>query len=259
MHLQVGDHLGSTSMAIDYHSSEVVERTTYQPYGALESDYRPERWASFREDYKFTGKEEDIEVGATYFGARYYNAHLGRFMSPDPLTIHGMGADLNPYAYAVVSRLEPTGQGPAAQSGTGAAALAPTAEVVQTSTLVVTGAASRVAPNILSIAHWDRLLGGALYAPLSRLDWATLLRRTVDVDVKRCHGCGGRMTVRGSAPPSGLRTTTWLSGVPPPTWSQTSRGAATSKVSASFSSLPRPMRISKPSTTTVRYGLPCSP
>ena len=51
-------------------------------------------------------------------------------------------------------------------------------------------------PNILSIAHWDRLLGGALYAPLSRVDWATLLRRTFDVDVTRCTGCSGRMTVR---------------------------------------------------------------
>jgi len=60
----------------------------------------------------------------------------------------------------------------------------------------VTGAALSVAPNILSIAHWDRLLGGALYAPLSRVDWATLLRRTFDVDVKRCNGCAGRMTVR---------------------------------------------------------------
>ena len=97
----------------------------------------------------------------------------------------------------------PTGSGrdmnlgePSARRGTGEAALVPTAEVVQTSTLLVTGAAARVAPNILSIAHWDRLLGGALYAPLSRLDWATLLRRTFDVDVKRCHGCGGRMTVR---------------------------------------------------------------
>ena len=26
--------------------------------------------------------------------------------------------------------------------------------------------------------------------------WATLLRRTFDVDVLRCHGCAGRMTVR---------------------------------------------------------------
>ena len=53
-----------------------------------------------------------------------------------------------------------------------------------------------MAPNILSIAHWERLLGGELYAPLSRLDWATLLRRTFDVDVKSCGACGGRMTVR---------------------------------------------------------------
>jgi hypothetical protein len=48
----------------------------------------------------------------------------------------------------------------------------------------------------LSINHWDRLLGGELYAPLSRADWALLLGRTFDVDVKRCRGCGGRMTVR---------------------------------------------------------------
>jgi hypothetical protein len=68
--------------------------------------------------------------------------------------------------------------------------------VVATSTLLVTGAAVRLAPNILSIPHWERLLGGELYAPLSRVDWATLLRRTFDVDVKRCRGCGGRMTVR---------------------------------------------------------------
>jgi hypothetical protein len=73
--------------------------------------------------------------------------------------------------------------------------IAPTAEVVRTSALVATGAASRVAPNILSVSHWERLVGGELYAPLSRVDWALLLRRTFDVDVKRCRNCGGRMTV----------------------------------------------------------------
>ena len=97
---------------------------------------------------------------------------------------------------AVVSRIERLGLGPCAQRGTGEAALVATASAVPTSTLLVTGAALQVAPNILSIAHWDRLLGGALYAPLSRVDWATLLRRTFDVDVTRCTGCAGRMTVR---------------------------------------------------------------
>jgi hypothetical protein len=31
--------------------------------------------------------------------ARYYSPQLGRFISPDPLTIHGVAGDLNPYEY----------------------------------------------------------------------------------------------------------------------------------------------------------------
>jgi len=42
----------------------------------------------------------------------------------------------------------------------------------------------------------SRILGGERYAPLSRVEWATLLRRTFDVDVTSCVACGGRMTVR---------------------------------------------------------------
>lgn len=48
---------------------------------------------------KFTGKEEDTEVGLTYFGARYYHARLGRFISADPLAVHTTRGDPNPYAY----------------------------------------------------------------------------------------------------------------------------------------------------------------
>lgn len=112
MHLVMGDHLGSSSVVINHANSELVERTTYQPYGAVESDYRPSKGRALREPYKFTGKEEDIEVGATYFGARYYQAYLGRFMSADPLTIHGLGSDLNPYAYVggrVMTHVDPLG------------------------------------------------------------------------------------------------------------------------------------------------------
>jgi RHS repeat-associated protein len=114
MHLIVGDHLGSSSVVINHANSRLVERTTYQPYGAVESDYRPAKGKAFREPYKFTGKEEDIEVGATYFGARYYQPYLGRFMSADPLTIHGLGSDLNPYAYVggrVMTYVDPLGLG----------------------------------------------------------------------------------------------------------------------------------------------------
>ncbi|HKQ70887.1 MAG TPA: toxin TcdB middle/N-terminal domain-containing protein, partial [Polyangiaceae bacterium] len=113
--LELGDHLGSSSIVIDRETSEVVERETYEAYGATESDYRPARWASFRESYKFTGKEEDIEVGLQYFGERYYAPALNRWISADPLTIHGLGADLNAYAYvhgSVVNAVDPDGQHP---------------------------------------------------------------------------------------------------------------------------------------------------
>ena len=110
--LMLPDHLGSTAAVIDRDTGELVERTTQQPYGAPDSDYRPDRWSAFREAYQFTGKEDDMEVGLTYFGARYYHAALGRFASADPLAIHALGGDGNPYAYvrgAVLSATDPFG------------------------------------------------------------------------------------------------------------------------------------------------------
>jgi hypothetical protein len=52
-----------------------------------------------------------------------------------------------------------------------------------------------LAPNMLSVKHWDRLLGGILYAATPRIDWARLLRRSMDVDVLTCPKCDGRLRV----------------------------------------------------------------
>jgi len=93
---------------IDRETSELVERSTYLAPGAADSDYRTERWDSFREDYRFTGKEEDSEVGLAYFGARYLATALGRWTSADPLAIHGLEADANLYAYVSGNLLNST-------------------------------------------------------------------------------------------------------------------------------------------------------
>jgi RHS repeat-associated protein len=109
---EIGDMLGSTSFVLDKDTSEVVEKRTYQAYGGVESEYQPDKWKGFREEYGFTGKELDLEVGLTYFGARYYSAELGRFLSADPLAVHALGADLNPYAYVgghVATHTDPLG------------------------------------------------------------------------------------------------------------------------------------------------------
>jgi len=55
------------------------------------------------------------------------------------------------------------------------------------------GDVNRLAPNVIAVNHWDRLLGGLLYAAQPRVDWATLLRRSFSVDVLECPKCHGRL------------------------------------------------------------------
>jgi RHS repeat-associated protein len=113
VYLELGDHLGSTSVVLDHATGELVQRDTAYAYGAAESSYRPEKFGEFREDYRFTGKEDDVEVGLIYFGKRYYAPLLQRWISPDPLAIHAPGeADLNLYAYVhgrVLVAVDPVG------------------------------------------------------------------------------------------------------------------------------------------------------
>ena len=51
--------------------------------------------------------------------------------------------------------------------------------------------AARAAADDGYAERWGR--GGQVAARLSRIDWATLLRRTYDVDVLACPACGGRL------------------------------------------------------------------
>ncbi len=76
-----GDHLGSSSFITD-DDGAVYQHLEYFPYG--------ETWV---EDggtgqmpmYRFTGKELDPETGLYYYGARYYDPVLSRWISADPL------------------------------------------------------------------------------------------------------------------------------------------------------------------------------
>jgi len=71
---------------------------------------------------------------------------------------------------------EPRGASPS-QAGDGRAVFRLEAvEAVVTSSLTTTGKAEQVAPNVLSIAHWERIVEGELYAATARIDWRTLLK-----------------------------------------------------------------------------------
>ncbi|MCP4640031.1 MAG: hypothetical protein GY851_06350, partial [bacterium] len=98
--LSFSNHLGSTSAVIDYDTGDLVEWKTNYAYGADESHWKNEevKYDNAEEPYGFTGKEEDEAVGLFYFGARYYSAYLGRWLSPDPPVVHGGGIS-NYYRY----------------------------------------------------------------------------------------------------------------------------------------------------------------
>jgi hypothetical protein len=58
---------------------------------------------------------------------------------------------------------------PPAPAGDGRALFRVEAAVV-TASLTRTGAAEQVAPNVLALAHWARILEGELYASSARID-----------------------------------------------------------------------------------------
>ncbi len=94
----VKDHLGSTRR-LD--SSSMLR--DYYPYGQNKIAAGNEETA-----YQFTGKELDSGIGLHYFGARYYDPSIGRWLAPDPA-----GQGFSPYAYAGNSPLvmvDPNGE-----------------------------------------------------------------------------------------------------------------------------------------------------
>ena len=70
------DHLGSTRLKTDA-SGDAVFTRNYEPFG-------PDYDGSGSEEFKYTGKHEDSS-GLYYFGARYYDPEVGRFITEDPI------------------------------------------------------------------------------------------------------------------------------------------------------------------------------
>jgi len=79
----LSDHLGSSSLTTNSYGN-MIDRTEYTPYGAIVATASTQ---DIGNKYKFTGKELDGETNLSYFGARYYNQVVGRFMAVDPATL----------------------------------------------------------------------------------------------------------------------------------------------------------------------------
>jgi len=96
------DHLGSTSVTSGAQSGDIK----YFPYGATRS-------GAVSTTYKFTGQRLDDSTGLYYYGARYYDAALGRFVQADSIVPNPSNPQaLNRYSYTLNNPLkytDPTG------------------------------------------------------------------------------------------------------------------------------------------------------
>jgi RHS repeat-associated protein len=81
------DQLGSLRLASGVSGNSTMKRD-YYPFGVDKTA------AGDQVAYKFTGKELDNGIGLYYFGARYYDPSIGRWIVPDPA-----GQGFSPYAY----------------------------------------------------------------------------------------------------------------------------------------------------------------
>ena len=98
------DHLGSTRLVTD-ESKNIITDVNYEPFGESTTTGKGE-------SYLYNGKERD-STGLYYYGARYYDPEIGRFITRDPLAgKKAVPQSLNRYTYCFnnpVKFIDPAG------------------------------------------------------------------------------------------------------------------------------------------------------
>ena len=101
----VSDNLGSARLIINADTGDLMQQIEYDEFGRVLSDSRP----GFQ-PFGFAGGMYDSDTGLTRFGARDYDAEVGRWTSKDPISF--AGGDSNLYGYVLndpVNLVDPLG------------------------------------------------------------------------------------------------------------------------------------------------------
>ena len=75
----LGDHLGSTSVVTDP-GGVILSATRYDPWGELRAVSGPSQTS-----YGYTGQRAEKGLGLYFYGARFYDPYLNRWIQPDTI------------------------------------------------------------------------------------------------------------------------------------------------------------------------------
>ena len=104
----VKDHLGSIRLVVNSSSGAVAQRLDYDEWGVVTSDTSP----GFQ-PFGFAGGLYDYQTGLVRFGARDYDAEVGRWTAKDPIGFGGGQENLYLYVNGdPVNLADPNGKIP---------------------------------------------------------------------------------------------------------------------------------------------------
>ncbi len=90
------DWLGSNAVVTDA-AGAVIQESFFEPFGKVVSTIGADAT-----EYLFTDQEHDDESGLMYFGARFYDPEVGRFLEEDPILALGFDTQtFNAYTYVL--------------------------------------------------------------------------------------------------------------------------------------------------------------
>ena len=114
----LGDHLGSQALTLDQNGGRYNTNTElrYYPYGVARYTT-----GTTPTSFNFTGQRKDSGSGLLFYGARWYDPVVGRFLSPDTIVPSpGNPQSLNRYSYVgnrPLNLVDPTGHAQACADG----------------------------------------------------------------------------------------------------------------------------------------------
>ena len=102
------DHLGSPRLVVNANTGAIAQRLDYDEFGQVVNDTAP----GFQ-PFGFAGGLYDLDTGLERFGARDYDAEIGRWTAKDPILFAARSTNLCGYVQNdPINLIDPSGLGP---------------------------------------------------------------------------------------------------------------------------------------------------